>query len=305
MASETEKKSRFKPKTYVITSAQAKASVNKNFLDGLERLCEERDGEIRIKELPGKDIGENWGDGLSEKDIEEPEKIKDYEWIIPRELDGKTEPRKKEKYNDNVMSSDIIVPPQNLDPATGQGRFVRADSTSIVAHTKQRLKCFPCSNYNFPKLFVSTGAITHPRYNIDNDRGNKALKDHDYGAILVEVLNDEFYNIRNIIALDNGKFVDLGEIRGKTNGVLYNGKGRTEKATLEALVLGDIHLGDHDPLIMKANYEMIEELEPKRIFLHDLFNGHSINHHSFKEPLRRARLANEGKNNLEKELLEC
>jgi hypothetical protein len=283
-----EKKNKFEPKTYIATSAQALARINAPLLKNLERLADETGGELKIFELPGMYLPES----RARLDPEvHPE-------VYPG-LEGMTQARKREKLNENVLFSDIVVPPQNKDPSSGQAEYVQGDATSIVAHTKQRIKTFPYSNKDFPRLFMSTGAVTHPRYNIVNDRGNKAHKDHEYGAIIIEVLDDKRFNARNITALKNGKFVDLG--------TAYNGSSgkRNRNAILEAMVLGDIHVGDHDPIIMKANYEMIEELNPKRLFLHDLFNGHSINHHEANKLMTRINSFEERRGDLREELNHC
>ena len=50
---------------------------------------------------------------------------------------------------------------------------------------------------------------------------------------------------------------------------------------------------------------MIEELHPKRIVFHDLFNGHSVNHHERNNNLSKAALWREKMHVLEEEVEHC
>jgi len=273
------KKSKKESKTYVITSAQCGVRPNWNFLKGLETYSKNKDGELRILIMPGK--------GLRDDELHEGLKNRDDVFT-----------RKKIKLNENIFLSDIIVPPQNKDPSTGQGEYITNDATSIIAHTKQRWKAFPNSNYELPRLFISTGAVTEPNYRKNNDRGNKAQKDHIYGAIVVEVIDNKLFHVRNIRAQVNGKFVDLC--------MQYDGNKKPKKVSLEALVLGDLHVGDIDPEVMDTNYEIINQLKPRRVIIHDLFNGYSVNHHNAKKIITQVReLYNKGKASLRDELMEC
>ncbi|NCN22545.1 hypothetical protein GW934_03590 [Candidatus Falkowbacteria bacterium] len=82
----------------------------------------------------------------------------------------------------------------------------------------------------------------------------------------------------------------------------FDGDKSPNKVGVDTLVLGDIHWGDHDERTIEANYEMIEFFKPKRIILHDFFNGHSINHHEKDNVLTRAREFNRGRLSLDEEL---
>jgi hypothetical protein len=266
-----------KNQNYVITSAQCCAKPHAKFLTGLERYAKDHDAELVILTMPGMSVRED---------------------VLVDELAERNDvfPRHRRPLNSKIFISDLLIPPQNEDPSTGTGRFVQQDKTWVVAHPKQRWRAIPNSNYDLPKLLISTGAVTAPRYNTNNARGDRAKRDHVYGAVMVEVVDDVIFHVRNLRAQPStGKFVDLGQA--------YDGNRKPGKSVLEALVLGDIHLGDTDPKVMAANYEMMEQLKPRRLVLHDLFNGHSVNHHNIGKIATQAREIYEAhRQNLEEEL---
>lgn len=259
-------------KIYVITAAQAmgewdkkrgvyKGGVNKKILEGLNHYCKINEAELIIIPMPGKNIKENVLD--------------------PVLYDGKYNLFKgNKKLNEKISISDMTVPPQNVDPATGRERFVQRESSMIYAHPKQRLRAVPKSNYKLPRLLITTGAITYPNYNENNHRGDAAARDHAYGAVVVEILGDKTYNVRHIRAQANGKFIDMG--------LRYDGNKDAGIAKVEALVLGDLHCGDEDTVVMSANFEMIEHFKPERLIVHDLMNGHSFNPHEKEKLMTRA-----------------
>jgi len=56
---------------------------------------------------------------------------------------------------------------------------------------------------------------------------------------------------------------------------------------------------------MKVSVQMIADLKPKRVVLHDLFNGHSINHHERSNNLSKAQLWKQKMHILEEEVDQC
>jgi len=176
------------------------------------------------------------------------------------------------------------VQPQNIDPATSQKRFAQRTTPLIFASPKQRLVPIPHSNNKYPKWLITTGAVTEPNYASDEShnaerrrRSSIAKRDHEYGAMIIEVENNKEYRVRNILADTRGKFVDLG--------TLYDGD-KTHPAKLDAMVLADWHSGQTDPLIKKITFDMVKELQPARLILHDFFDAHSVSHHIDRKPVR-------------------
>ncbi len=275
------KKKSPKVETYIITSAQAsyyennggdiipygggpiKARPHKKFLRGLEVCADQLDAELVIAPIAGKSSLEN---------------------ILHEELAGREELFEGTNLwlNKNIQLRDIVVPPQNVDPTTGKASLIsKYNSSLIIPHSKQRFLPVPVFNSDLPRYLFTTGSVTLPNYNTKNHKGDTAERNHIFGGMVVEVIDDTFFNVRNLRALKNGKFADLGQV--------YNGDSAPKDLGVDTLVLGDIHWGDHDEETRQANYEMIDFFKPKRIFLHDFFNGHSINHHERNNFLKKVR----------------
>jgi len=268
---------KYKPKTYVVTAAQcrdedADSIVNEEFYASLERLCKERDGELVIIPMAGRTIHDDVFD----------DEVRRY--LL----------RRDKNLNEKIKASNNSIRPQQIDPVTGLGRFTQSDVTTIFASSKQRLKVVANSNESLPKVLMTTGALTHPNYK-DDRIGKIALKDHVYGAVIVEIEGPRTYHQRQITANKNGEFVDLG--------TKYTPNG-TEPCGLEALVLGDWHVRDTNPAVREATFEMIRYLKPKEIIVHDWHNGHSTNPHEEEKFITRAMYYAQGRASLEQELLD-
>lgn len=246
-------------KKYVISSAQAQAAPHSKFLKGLEHYANDIGAEIIILPMIGREAKQDWNEhGLSSRF---------YNYNV---VGG------HQKLNNNLQIHQFHLRPQQVDPATGLPRFVQRGTSLIYASPKQRLKTIPHSNTKMPKMLITTGACTQPNYATGHDvsaerrrLGEIAQNDHVYGAIVAEIENGEQYHIRNIVADTQGNFVDLG--------TRYGGNIK-RPSVLEALVLGDIHQGYTDPKTRKANYDQIQQLNPQRLILHDMFDGHSVSH---------------------------
>ena len=285
-------------KKFLITSAQASYTVDKDgnelpwgsttglkngkakpheqFLSGLEHIASDTGAELMILPIAGRCAKED---------------------VLHEDFDSRDDIKNNSLYrlNKNVQVRDVVVPPQNKDPATGKRELVGKYGSSIIfPHTKQRYQAVPEFQAGLPRYLYTPGAVTLPNYNTSNHRGDTAEREHVLGALMVEVLDDENYNIRNIRALKNGKFMDLG--------IEFNGKEKPKYIDADSLVLGDIHWGTHDEKTIQANNEMIEYFNPGNVFIHDFFDGHSVNYHERQNTMLRAREFKKGRLNLEDEL---
>lgn len=285
------------PKSFLLTCAQASyyedkygnrvkwsdqgspAKLNKNLYDGLKTFQEINSvDEFQIFPVKGICIREN----VLHESIESlPELTEDVGHF--------------KKANTNVTISDIRVPPQNVDPSTSRKHLTaKYGATLVFPHPKQRLCPVASSSSEYPRFIATTGAITTPNYNTSNDRGDQATRDHRLGGIFLEVFDDTQFMMHFLTATKDGKFVHMGQ--------QYDGNKRPQKIPTDALVLGDIHWGEHDPTTMRVNYEMIKKLQPKKLIIHDVFTGNSISHWNADKPLYRAQQFKRGELSLEDEI---
>lgn len=261
---------------FIITGAQYAARPNHHFLQSLETLAQERDADILILPLRGKTLDEEHEIGMDGRLLK-------YENVSG-----------KRKINNKIRIGDYEVRPNQRNPLTGLSGFAQTDVSMIIPSPKQHLQIIPNSNMKLPKALMSTGVLTHPNYR-EHFRINKIAKDeHTYGAIFVEVVDNTNFHYRPLQANKNGKFHDLGK--------RYDGEKDPEESSLEALVLGDLHVGDTDQEAYEASINQISSYKPRRVVLHDFFNGHSVNYHIEKDSITRAQYASQGKENLEAEL---
>lgn len=281
-------KGKYKKKTYVITSAQALAKPNNYFLDSLESYVDKIHAELIILPMIGNSASEDYI----------PENF--HKRILDYGLLYQTKP-----LNENIGIEQFNVRPYQIDPITGLQRFAQREKSLVFASPKQRWSYIPHSNSKMPKALITTGASTKPNYATSQDvsaerrrLGNIALRDHEYGAIVVEILNEKKYHWRNLNSQKNGKFSDLS--------VEYDGR-KTRDVRPLAMVCGDWHIGYTDKKVRRVTLDIIAEYKPKRLILHDFFNGHSVSHHMQKQLIYQLirEGADKGNLSLEEELFLC
>ena len=274
-------------KRFIITTAVVGAPVHQGFLKSIRTYCEHKKAKLLV--LPAADPASTGGDVAT--------------WNLDPSLGADSIVFSDVALNDNVFLCSIKLSAKQIDPTTGLDRIGQRNGSFIYASPKQRLKFMPVSNIKHPHAEMTTGAITLPRYFQINDKLHSpymsertayiANYDHVMGAIIVEIDENGHYHFRQIQADKDGAFVDLGDF--------YKG-GRISKMYAEAISLGDWHSGETDPTAVKAFKELNDVVRAKKLFIHDGFNGLSINHHERERQIRRAILAKQGLLNLEAEL---
>lgn len=204
--------------------------------------------------------------------------------------------------NDNIFVSAIRLTAKHTDPVTGLGRIGQRNGSFIYASPKQRLKMIPTSNEKLPHAMMTTGALTKPNYKTDRYLSARtsyiAEHDHVLGAIIAEIVDDSLFHFRQVQADKQGNFIDLA--------IQYNSDGSTKQIRPEALVLGDWHSGETDPqaklAFITSPQSVLNVTKPKRLIIHDGFNGRSISHHEVKNKILRAQRAIRNELNLADEL---
>jgi hypothetical protein len=266
---------------YIITTAVAGSKLHKKFLSALKSFTKHEKAELLI--LPAF---------FSEKK----------NGLFDPSLTGLNFVHENLRLNNNLFISNIFINPTQVDPVTGLNRICQREGSFILASPKQRLKAVPVSNEKMCHLIMSPGAVTKPDYS--NDEGDLkrsgyiADMDHVLGALVVEIVNDEVYHVRQVQAeLASGSFIDLG--------YKYTASGQKQWTGATAIVCGDWHVGDTCPKVKAATIEMIKTLKPKIGVFHDVFNGHSINHHESDDLISKDERLKASRFSLESELTEC
>ena len=199
-------------------------------------------------------------------------------------------------FNPHLKAIEAYLNPQQANPLTGMRRLrvhkyntdntpgteIRNFKTSlIVGHSKQMMEAVPTGNSTHPRIVHSTGSITKPSY-LRNRVGMIANEDHKLGGLIVEIKADVFWIRQVQFNIKDGSFIDMG--------VRYHADGKITKERAEAFKMGDIHPGHHDDIALNAMYELWKEIQPKRIFFEDFFDGSSISHHTENKRLTRSKL---------------
>lgn len=185
--------------------------------------------------------------------------------------------------NSNITLSTFKTSAKQINPLTGLRRIGTREKSMIVASPKQFLEYVPIANDKMSHALMTTGAVTLPRYMSEHYMSQRtawiANLDHKMGAIIVEIQDDQRFHMRQIQAeYATGYFIDQG---------VYYKLNKTQTVAPEALVLGDWHVGSTNTMVQKGTDKLLKKLKPKRVFLHDLFDGFSCNPHSMTSFLGR------------------
>jgi hypothetical protein len=264
-------------KRFVITTAVTGCKVHDGFLLALKNYCKRNNAMLLIMPCtdPASKVGLKMDSALAD------------EHIVFDNL----------QINQNLFLSSIKLSAKHIDPITGLGRIGQRNGSFIFASPKQRLKLVPTSKMKPPHALMTTGAVTKPNYRTERYLSERtayiATNDHVLGAIVVEVLNNRTFHFRQVQAEKSGHFADLGK---------YYTIDSVSDMRPEAFILGDWHSGQTDPFAAEAWKQVVALTKPKRLGLHDAFDGLSINHHEQKNITLRAKRAAQNQLSLQMEL---
>lgn len=196
--------------------------------------------------------------------------------------------------SDLVVLGDVKTQPTATWPLENT-QVLSGSASCILAHPKMQMHPLPVLEGEHLKMGYTTGACTHANYT-DSIAGKKGEFHHQFGFVVVERATDGEVFTRQVRLTSRGIGTDL--IYAITpNGV-------TEVSECTSLVLGDIHVGDHDPVAIKAAVKFAEKVKPRYTVLHDVFNGHSVNHHEAKNPFKKFENELAGRTLLQEEINE-
>lgn len=198
------------------------------------------------------------------------------------------------------LNEKITIFPANTNPTATRplsGFDVSTENSGIFPHPKYQFKTVATPSKSLPKILSTTGAITVPNYS-KSKAGAKSNIHHIIGAVVVEIVDEKIFHIRQISADDDGSFYDIAG--GCVNhyhpyGIEYNKK-------IESLVLGDLHYPYVDKQALSASMDQIRSLSPKNLFLHDVFDCWAVNHHERKNRFLNTAKQKNGLMDIEREV---
>jgi hypothetical protein len=252
---------------FVITTAVAGCTIHDGFYDSLKTFCASNDAALLILVASDPAISRGTYGTIDKKLMSECIVVEDV------------------RLNSNFFISTIRLSAKQVNPTTGLSDIGQREGSFVFASPKQSMMLESTSNEKLPHVMMTTGAVTVPNYLTDTYMSERtayiADKHHVMGAVVVAVHDEETYGYTQIQMLnESGSFVHMG--------MRYHPGGKTTVDAPEALVCGDWHSGHTDPMVRQCTEEMLKALRPKYVVLHDVFDGHSINHHEDSNEVRKA-----------------
>ena len=187
------------------------------------------------------------------------------------------------------------ISPTAVRPLSGFETYTGRLS-GIFPHAKVAMESIASGKFEATKFNFTTGTITQQNY-IAKKAGLKAEHHHVYGALLVEVDDKGQWYARQLHADDKGVIYDLD--------LKADGDRVTSGHRLEAIVWGDIHHAKIDPEVEHMAWGpdgMLDTLQPRFQFFHDLIDFQARRHHDIKNPHKMYELFVNGQDSVEQEM---
>ncbi len=256
-----------KAKVFFVTTAVVGAPVFKEALDSVKRFCNRNKAELLV--IPAADPAASVSEGLDP--------------ILAKE----NLVFENTSLNENLSIFTLKLSAKQIQPTTGLARIGQRNKSFIFASPKQSLEYTPISNNKLPHALMTTGAITLPEYGTNKYMSMRtafiAEHDHVLGGIIVELEAGGMYHFRQVQFNKDGSFSDMG--------TKYYPNKKEEVDNVKAIILGDWHFGATCHVVEKTTYQMIADLNPEMVVLHDLNNGAATNHHIKNTAVTKAKIA--------------
>lgn len=275
-----EKEFNKKSKRFIVTWAQNNTPVHKPFLENIKAYADFINADIHVIAGRYRNPTSVWSGN------------QEYEESWANEILEYLDANRHDIHKYVSIMSDVKIQPTAVNPMTGLEGLSGINSC-IFGSPKVQLETIPVLEGNAPKMMVTTGACTITNYT-DSKSGKKGEFHHTLGFAIVEIKNNEIFFMRNVTATDDGNFTDL----------FYKIKdGEVDRINkVSAIVWGDLHYGHHDKRVVNKTLELMKDIRPDHVILHDVFDGKSISHHEEKDPFLQYQKEIDGTNSLKKEI---
>ena len=266
-------------KRFIITWAQNDTVVHKGFLKNIEAYAKHINADIHV--IAGRYKNPTSLDGSR----------KDETWA--RDIQKYLDANRHDIHKYVSILSDVKIQPTAVNPMSSM-EGISGVNSCVFGSPKIHMEVIPVLEGSKPKIMWTTGAVTKMNYT-DSKSGKKGEFHHTLGFVVIEIANEETFFARQVTAHDvTGNFCDLFF-------AVKNGEVERIKE-IDAIILGDVHVGDTDKAVMESTIGLLNKLKPNHTVVHDLFNGHSISHHDLKNPVKQFQKEKNGTNSLKKEL---
>jgi len=245
-------KSQF-PKKYFISCAIAGQDLDEEALKTVRTWCTHNKAELKLLLMRGSHIDDGYPNHFLEKFASE----------IVTEIDVCS----------CLKAIDFQVYPQMIVPLTGLHRFGQKKHSVIVAAPKQLMNSVARGKKKFPHIIYSTGTLCSPNYK-NLRTGRIAAQDHTLGGLIVEVLNDSCFFIRN---------VEIDSSKGFNDFDNYYCGNSVKKQNALCYSLGDMHYGIEDKDAVNCAKRIISRVKPTYVTFNDLCDNRSISHHELHQ----------------------
>jgi hypothetical protein len=268
-------------KTFMITWAQNNTKVHEGMIRGMEAYADKHKAEI-VAIL---------GRYRNPTNLTESNQNEEGEWWDERILKYASVNRHDIHPYLTIMA-DVPLQPTAVNPMSSL-YGLSAENSCIFGHPKVQMEMIPVLDGYKPKMMMTTGACTHMNYS-HSKAGKKGEFHHTLGFVIVEIKDGEIFFTRQVTVNDDGSFYDL----------FYHVKDGEVSThdSLEGIVIGDLHYGEHDEQVLKQTHDLMDKLTPKTVVLHDVFDAKSISHHTQKDPFIQYGMEVRGENDLGKEI---
>ena len=273
-------------KKFVITTAVTGCSVHEGFHASLKHFCKANKAALLI--LVASDPAHNKSHN------------KGGYGTIDQKLAKECMVVEDTRLNSNFFISTIKNSAKHINPTVGLSDIGQREGSFCFASPKQSMTLESTSNEKLPHVMMTTGAVTVPNYVTEMYMSERtayiADKHHVMGAVYVNIFDDVAYGYTQIqMKNEEGSFVHWGK--------RYHPNGKIVNEAPEVMVLGDWHSGETDPMVRECTEEMLAFFKPKKVALHDAFNGKSINHHEENNTIAQAQHFMNGTTSLEQEIV--
>lgn len=266
-------------KTYVIATAVTGKAAKAPFYETLKSWAKQNRGQVLL--LPSADIQNS---KTIFKMNFDPMFKDENTWIVLNRPNATADSISADEtpdgyyLNKHLWLSCVKTGAKTVDPIGGWKDVVTSkDASIIVSSPRQQLSYAAALKHKTPRATMSTGACTVNNYYTDlcnsQKTRTKAREAHQFGAIIVEVADDNIFHFRQIQSKDGESFTDLY--------AKYTSDGEVTRAQHTTLVMGDSHAGATDYNLLRTiladlvAYSSIDE-----IILHDLCDSAPVNPHN-------------------------